>query len=187
MASQPPTQSAPPTPSQLQSAFDASIWYALSLWPALHVAVQNHWGGPSSADKRDWFAGAISDLFVQNPATDFEDVVVVLLQVMQDEFEVNVEDDSEEVVAREILILRKRILEDQDLSAAHEIEQRWKSRARMKTDVKVVDEGDQEVDDDDEEDGEGLEDEDEDVEMEDAGEAARNLLPALEHSERSRQ
>ena len=60
----------PPTPEQLQAAFDNGIWYALSLWPALHVAVQNSWGGPDSSEKRDWFAGAVSDLFTERQDTD---------------------------------------------------------------------------------------------------------------------
>ena len=63
-----------PTPQQIQSAFDTGIWYLLSLWPALHVAVRDHWGGADSADKRDWFAGAVSDLFATRPDTDFDDL-----------------------------------------------------------------------------------------------------------------
>ena len=78
----------------IQNKFDVSIALILSLWPALTLAVTNNWGGPSSSDKRDWFAGAISDLFISNPATDLEDVETVLLQIMLDEFEVNVDDES---------------------------------------------------------------------------------------------
>jgi pre-rRNA-processing protein TSR2 len=70
----------PPTPAQLQSAFDHGIWYALSLWPALHVAVQNSWGGADSSEKRDWFAGAVSDLFTGRQDTDAEDLEAFLLQ-----------------------------------------------------------------------------------------------------------
>lgn len=36
---------------------------ALHMWPALTLAVENQWGGPDSADKRDWFAGAVAELF----------------------------------------------------------------------------------------------------------------------------
>ena len=107
-----PASASSPDPQQLQTAFDHGIWYILSLWPALQVACQNHWGGPNCDDKRDWFAGAISDLFTERPDTDFEDLVEVLLQVMQDEFDTRVEDDSEEEVARTILVLRKRLSEE---------------------------------------------------------------------------
>lgn len=146
----------PPTPAQLQTAFDNGIWYALSLWPALHVAVQNSWGGPDSSEKRDWFAGAVSDLFAGRQDTDAEDLEAFLLQIMQDEFDCNVEDETEGEVARTILVLRKTLLEG-DLSAFVELERRWGSRGMMKADVKVVDGGDGEVDDEewDEEEEEG--------------------------------
>lgn len=168
----PTTNASSPSPQQLQTAFDNGIWYILSLWPALQVACQNHWGGPNCDDKRDWFAGAISDLFADRPNTDFEDLVEVLLQVMQDEFDTRVEDDSEEEVARSILVLKKRLVEEQSLAAFQEVEQRWKNRGKMKTDVKVVD-GEVEVG-EDEDDWEGFDDEDEDTEM---GGVALNATP----------
>ena len=177
MASQPastgPVPASASTPSpQLQAAFDNSIWYILSLWPALHVAVQNNWGGSDSKDKQDWFAGAVSDLFAQKPDVDFDDVVIFLLQVMQDEFDCNVEDDSEEDIARALLQLRKRILSEGDIAAAREVEQRWKNRGQMKVDVKVVD---GEIDGDEDE-LEGWEDDDGDVEM---GDSTPDLIPAV--------
>jgi pre-rRNA-processing protein TSR2 len=148
----------PPTPAQLQSAFDHGIWYALSLWPALHVAVQNSWGGADSSEKRDWFAGAVSDLFTGRQDTDAEDLEAFLLQIMQDEFDCNVEDETEVEVVRTILVLRKTLLEG-DMSAYETLERRWGSRGMMKADVLVVDNGDGEVDDEDD-------DMDEDGEME---------------------
>ena len=169
----PPATSPSTTQSQLQTAFDHGTWYLLSLWPALQVACQNNWGGPDCDDKRDWFAGAISDLFTERPETDFEDLVEVLLQVMQDEFDTRVEDDSEEEIARTILVLRKRLFEDQDLAAFQEVEQRWRNRGRMKADVKVVD-GEVEVNEDDD-DWDGFDDEEEDVQM---GGVALNPPPA---------
>ena len=75
-------------------------------WSALTLAVQDQWGGPDSKGKREWFAGAISDLFVQRPNTDLEDVETMLLQVMLDEFEVNVDDASAFDVAQQIVRLR---------------------------------------------------------------------------------
>ena len=44
----------------------------LSNWSALCLAVQNSWGGPESAEKRDWFAGAVSDLIASKPDADVE-------------------------------------------------------------------------------------------------------------------
>ncbi|CAG9951496.1 unnamed protein product [Clonostachys rosea f. rosea IK726] len=97
-------------PSADNNNFEQSVVYALHLWPALTLSVQNNWGGPDSSDKRDWSAGAIANLFPKfTDATpdektskktnapeepDMEGVETVLLQIMVDEFEVNVDDDS---------------------------------------------------------------------------------------------
>lgn len=158
------------TPEQLQSAFDNSVWYLLALWHPLHIAVSSSWGGPSSSDKRDWFAGAISDLLTTRPDTDAEDLECFLLQIMQDEFDCNVEDESEVTVARDILGVRKRMMEERTVEAAREVEDRWRNRGNMKTDisVRVVEE---------EGEWEGIEeddDEDEDDEVDDAPQ----LVPA---------
>ncbi|KAK3116309.1 rRNA accumulation- protein [Teratosphaeriaceae sp. CCFEE 6253] len=171
----------PPTPERLQSAFDNGIWYALALWPALHVATSNGWGGPDSADKRDWFAGAVSDLFAARPDTDDEELEVFLLQIMQDEFDCNVEDESEVVVARTVTGLRRGLKgeagEDR-LAAFRELERRWKGKGQMKHSVHVVDnEAAEEVDEDDEE-WDGF-DENGDVDMTAEEEAVPNLVPAL--------
>ncbi|KKA30271.1 hypothetical protein TD95_004385 [Thielaviopsis punctulata] len=96
---------------------------SLHLWSSLSLAVENGWGGPDSSDKRDWFAGVIVDLFpaytdaapptttTTNSAatTDptvpelIEDVETVLLQVMVDEFDVAIEDDSAYDLARQLV------------------------------------------------------------------------------------
>lgn len=118
-------------PANRQSDFEQAVAYALHLWPALTLAVQNLWGGPDSADKRDWFAGAIVDLFPAisadasppaRPSTsaskaptgpELEDVETVLLQVMLDEFDVNVDDDSGLQVAGQIIRARSQCLQGQ--------------------------------------------------------------------------
>lgn len=135
--------------SPLQSALDAGIWYHLNLWPALQAAVSNQWGGPDSADKRDWLAGAVSELLATFPApamtaddpvkakeeraeqqTQQEDLEVLLLQVMQDEFECQVEDESEVDAAAGIMTLRRRVWLEGSDAAVKEVEARWKSRER---------------------------------------------------------
>ena len=167
------------TPEKLQQTFDLSLWYTLSLWPALHLAVQDAWGGPDSSEKRDWFAGAVSDLLLQNPSTDHDDLVVFLLQVMQDEFDCNVEDDSEEEVARNILALRRRVFEEGDVSVLGELEMRWKSRGQVRTNVKVI-EREEEGEEEELEGWDGFEgDGDGDVDMTDAEEVVPDLVPVL--------
>ncbi|KAF1349661.1 Pre-rRNA-processing protein TSR2-domain-containing protein [Delphinella strobiligena] len=149
-----------------QQQFEFGIWYTISLWPALTVAVQNNWGGPDSASKRDWFAGAISELFDSRPDTDQIDVESVLLQVMQDEFDVNVEDETEVPVAEEIMKIRKQVFEDGDFSGVEAVKARWTARGGKMAQVNVVSqtigEDGEEIDDDSDD------DEDEDVDMGDA-------------------
>jgi pre-rRNA-processing protein TSR2 len=44
----------------------------LEVWPALRVAVEQNWGGPSSREKRLWLASEIVDAFdtgINNPST----------------------------------------------------------------------------------------------------------------------
>ena len=151
---------------QHQDKFDLGIWHALFNWNNLTVAVQNQWGGPDSSDKRDWLAGQISELFAAEPLTDQEDVEVVLLQVLEDEFGVRVEDETEVAVAREIMAIRKEIGEG-STAMVDALQKKWEDRkgkevATGSVNVKETNQ-DFEGDSVDEE-----TDEDEDVDMDDA-------------------
>ncbi|KJZ78472.1 hypothetical protein HIM_01863 [Hirsutella minnesotensis 3608] len=168
-----------------QSNFEQAVAYALHLWPALTLSVQNNWGGPDSADKRDWFAGAIVDLFPEfldapegqaqkpkQPAEpDMEDVETVLLQVMIDEFEVNVDDDSGTEVASQIMRARTQCALGQ-FDEVDALRERFQNRHGSKVDhmFKQAEDADQDTDwetdgsdDDDEDDAGGA-----DVDMNDA-------------------
>lgn len=57
-------------------------------------AVVGEWGGPDSADKRDWLCGAIADMFTGREELDEYDLEDTLIHAMEDEFMVNLEDDS---------------------------------------------------------------------------------------------
>ncbi|MCJ1436045.1 hypothetical protein MMC27_005423 [Xylographa pallens] len=138
----------PPTPEKIAAKFDLSIALTLSLWPALSLAVQNSWGGPDSSDKRDWFAGAISDLLAATPDADVEYLEEFLLQVMNDEFDVNVEDESAEEVAAKIVGLRKLTARG-DFGMVDEMLARWEERRRRgggEVGMKFVEEEDEESD-----------------------------------------
>lgn len=144
---------------------------SLSLWPALTLAVQNSWGGPDSSDKRDWFAGAISELFVSRPDTDIQDVEEMLLQVMNDEFEVNVDDGSAEEVAARIVGLRKLTLQGDFVEVDRMYEQWVEGQKKGKSDVKFQKVERREEDDDTDWDSDDMEDDDdeaEDVDMDEA-------------------
>ena len=160
-------------PAELQLKFDLGIWHTLFNWADLTVAVQNQWGGPDSADKRDWLAGQISELFANEPATDSEDVEVMLLQILEDEFGVRLEDETEVAVARDIMLLRKELGEG-DTTTVDKLQKKWEARKGKEVDTGNVNvketNQDAEWDSVDEESDE----DDEDVEM---GEAPA-LVPA---------
>lgn len=144
--------------------FDLAISVHLHLWPALTLAVANQWGGPSSADKREWLAGAISDLFNAHPTTDAGDVEDLLLQVMGDEFDVGLEDESEEAVAAAIVKSRKEC-EKGDFAGVDALYERWRRKGGKADQVQWTDNGEQQDTDGDEDDDA---DADVDTQMDDA-------------------
>lgn len=146
--------------------------------------MQNNWGGPDSADKRDWFAGQVVEQFpsfassastaststttngskAQQEASadeepDAEYIEELLLQVMLDEFEVNVDDESGFDVATDIVRLRtqcgKGNFEEVDRLLA-----RWESRKGAKV---VMKQGEDQDNDTDWDDTDGEEDDDEEM------------------------
>ncbi|PVI00988.1 pre-rRNA-processing protein TSR2 [Periconia macrospinosa] len=155
------------TPAQLEAKFDLGIWHALFNWQILTVAIQNQWGGPDSADKRDWLAGQISELFANDAATEAEDVEVMLLQVLEDEYGVRLEDETEVAVAREIMTIRKELGEG-NTETVDRLQAKWEARKgkEVSTGNVQVKEGNQDAEWDsvDEE----TDEEDGDVEMGDA-------------------
>lgn len=171
-----------PTESR-QSRFEQGVALSLNLWPALSLAVQNNWGGPDSADKRDWFAGQVVEQFPSftlssstastsstangnraqdagaDEEPDAEYIEELLLQVMLDEFEVNVDDESGFDVATEIVRIRAQCgrgnFEEVDRLLA-----RWESRKGAKV---VMKQGEDQDNDTDWDDTDGEEGEDEEM------------------------
>ncbi|KIW63273.1 hypothetical protein PV04_10134 [Phialophora macrospora] len=130
-------------PSTLAAQIDLLVALHLWSWPALTLAIQNNWGGSAqvSKDKRDWLAGAVSELLASDPPqlADVGDLEEVLLQVMSDEFEVVVDDDSAEEVAREIWSGCAKLV-DGDTSWLQALYEKWqegqkKGGAERKIDI----------------------------------------------------
>lgn len=143
-----------PGASDVSSQIDNLISLHLHLWPALTVAIQNAWGTSSPAlgeDKRAWFAGALSDLFTQNQIRDVEDLEDIMEQVMSDEFEVVVDDDSLEETARGIWTGRAKILQG-DASEVSRLMGVWEEKRNKKTKLQIVQGPDVDQDTDDDED-----------------------------------
>ncbi|EAQ85134.1 hypothetical protein CHGG_09148 [Chaetomium globosum CBS 148.51] len=192
-----------PSPATCQANFEQSVAISLHLWEALGLAVQNNWGGPDSADKRDWFAGAVVELFPdvsrltpaqlqkknttaqqqQQPPTqptqsapngsgsaeepDQADVESLLLQVMLDEFEVNVDDDSAFEVAEQVVRLRGDCLRGK-FDEVEALRRRWEGKKGNKVVFKKAEDQDDDTDWDTDDDEEDEDDDGGDVEMNDA-------------------
>jgi pre-rRNA-processing protein TSR2 len=169
-----PTPIAPAAsiPSDLNAQIDLLVSLHLFAWPALTLAVQNAWGGDkqTSSDKRDWLAGAVSDLLTSNPPqiADVSDLEEVLLQVMNDEFEIVVDDGSAEEVARKVWGSAEKV-QAGDVTELTEMYAKWQEKQakggeKLTGMVRGEDKEGDETDWDDEDDDE----EDEDVELMDA-------------------
>ncbi|KAK4185559.1 Pre-rRNA-processing protein TSR2 [Podospora australis] len=201
---------ASPTPAKIQETFERGVALSLHLWPALSLAVQNNWGGSDSADKRDWFAGAIVDLFpdvskftpaqlqAQITATsslttapsatqilpsqaqeepDQEEVETVLLQVMLDEFEVNVDDDSAYEVAESVIKVRNECLRGK-FDEVDALTKRFEAKKGKKVVIAQAEDQDNETDWDTDEDGD-----EEDVDMDEAPALVNAPAPKKEKEE----
>lgn len=158
---------------------------SLNLWPALTLAVQNNWGGPDSSDKRDWFAGEVANQFPPFPSSntttngtatstqqtqpqgagqdqeepDAEYLEELILQVMLDEFEVNVDDDTAFDVATEIVRLRGQCARS-NFDEVDRLLARWQARKGEKVHFKHGEDQDGETDweDDDDDNDDGSDD-----------------------------
>lgn len=179
-----------PSAAQKLDHFTLGISLHLHSWPALSLAVANSWGSLSeqeAADKRDWLGGVIADLFSERPDTDQEDVEDVLLQVMGDEFEVQVEDGSETEVAAQIMRTRVEC-ERGEFGNVRDMYRAWEERKgrplSLPNEMQFARNAGQE-DENDEEDESGEDGEEADVNMEDAHEMIPDLVPARKEAKRS--
>ena len=98
--------SSAPTPAPASSSvlFARGVIARLKVWPTLRMAIQENWGGPHGQQKRTWLASEIVDAFESEAETpDDQYIEEMLLQILEDEFEANLEDGSGEEVAKDIV------------------------------------------------------------------------------------
>ena len=120
-----------PQPNNPAAYLDLGITLAIHNWPALTMAVQSNWGGPTAGDKRDWLCGAISDMINERPETDSEDLEDVLGQVMNDEFDVVVDDESAVPVAAKIMEVRALVARG-EFGPIQEMWETWQKKSQQK-------------------------------------------------------
>lgn len=83
-----------PLAAEAVAKWELGVSLVLHNWRVLTDAVGGEWGGSDSADKRDWLCGAIADMFSDREELDEYDLEDTLIHAMEDEFMVNLEDDS---------------------------------------------------------------------------------------------
>lgn len=160
-----------PTPAQIAAKIDLLISVTLHNWPNLTIAIQHDPDSASAKDKRDFLAGAISDLLSTNQVSEAEDLEDVLVQFLYDEFEITVDDKdySPWEASLRIMTGREKILQG-DFSQVDRWYEEWVEKQRTgsgRIAVQRVDDDEAQETDWDEEDGKD-EDEREDVEMDEA-------------------
>ncbi|CAO3645694.1 unnamed protein product [Mucor fragilis] len=87
-------------------AFEEGVSYIFHNWTALKLAVEQDWGGVDSAEKREWFIDVIIEHFGKHgKKLDIDEVEDILSQIMTDEFNATLEDDSPYLVAKHLVLL----------------------------------------------------------------------------------
>ncbi|KAG8932247.1 hypothetical protein FRC01_014888 [Tulasnella sp. 417] len=120
-----PTPQATPSPALI--LFARGVIALLTSWPVLRIAIDQAWGGPESLEKRTFLASEIVDAFEEaqkrsQTAPDFDDVEVLILQAMAEEFNCEIEDGSSEGLARDIVSLWKDVGEGRGAEQVERLE-----------------------------------------------------------------
>ncbi|KAJ9123988.1 hypothetical protein QFC22_000780 [Naganishia vaughanmartiniae] len=183
-------------PSQLIIQLARGVISILDLWPALRLALSEKWAGDESAQRRTDIQSYIIDVFEDaiqqelgsieaatslqasasgshplDDVVDQDELADCLIAAMQEAFEVDLEDGSDETVAKDIIKLWKQLVRG-NTTMMLEVEALAASKAGQKVKASGQD-GEQEVD----EDGNPVDDdEDEDMETDDDEEDAPKLV-----------
>lgn len=120
-----------------QARFELGVSMMIYKWGALDVAVENQWGGPDSAEKRDWITAIIVDLFKTEKVVETILIEETLLYAMVDEFDTNVEDDSAVFIANGIIELYKQC-QALDYSTVESLYLAWQEKQKNKSNKRVV-------------------------------------------------
>lgn len=91
-----------------QAKFELGVCMAVYKWEELTTAVDNSWGGPKSADKRDWISGIVIDLFDEK-IVDIGLIEETLLYAMVDEFDTEIDNDSALEIAALVMKFYKEV------------------------------------------------------------------------------
>ncbi|AAS52803.1 AER119Wp [Eremothecium gossypii ATCC 10895] len=163
-----------------QARFALGVCMYVYRWDALSIAVENNWGGPQSAEKRDWVSSILLDLFKNERIVDVTLIEETLLFAMADEFETNVEDDSALPIAAGIINLYRQC-EAGNYNEVDQMYAQWQANKQNQTSRKVQVVADPHNPDISEsEDDDNCDEEDEEMGDADEGEAQARPVPELD-------
>ncbi|QLG73112.1 hypothetical protein HG535_0E01960 [Zygotorulaspora mrakii] len=117
-----------------QARFELGVSMMIYKWDALETAVQNSWGGPDSADKRDWITAIVVDMFKNEKVVDSPLIEETLLYAMLDEFDTNVEDGSALPIAVRIIEIYIEC-QQQNYSTVSELYEKWLEKEKNRADT----------------------------------------------------
>ena len=165
-----PGRSSPPatslqTATQIAAKIDLLISLTLHNWTNFTIAIQHDPDVAAAKDKRDFLAGAVSDLLSTNQVSDAEDLGDVLVQFLYDEFEITVDEQDYSPWEASVKIMRGREkIAKGDFSQVDNWYEEWLEKQRTpggKIAVQRMDDDEGQETDWDDEDG------DEDAELDD--------------------
>ncbi|XP_028669150.2 pre-rRNA-processing protein TSR2 homolog [Erpetoichthys calabaricus] len=87
---------------EARELFGNAVRAVLETWPVLKIAVENGFGGVYSQQKADWMVGAVQQYFFDNVDLQQYEVEDFLAELLNNEFDTVVEDDSLPQVALQI-------------------------------------------------------------------------------------
>lgn len=119
-----------------QAKFELGVCMAVHKWDELNTAVDNLWGGPNSADKRDWIVGVVVDLFDEK-VVDIQLIEETLLYAMFDEFEANVDNDSALEIGALVLKIYKQVAQ-KDYALVDQLYEKWNARQATRTKTQIT-------------------------------------------------
>ena len=119
-----------------QAKFELGVCMAIYKWEELTTAVDNLWGGPKSAEKRDWISGIIIDLFGESNIVDIQLIEETLLYAMVDEFDTQIDNDSALEIGNLIIKLYRDAAQEK-YGLIDEMYEKWQVKQNIKNPHKV--------------------------------------------------
>uniref|UniRef100_S4R9I4 Pre-rRNA-processing protein TSR2 homolog n=1 Tax=Petromyzon marinus TaxID=7757 RepID=S4R9I4_PETMA len=85
--------------------FHSAVGTVLKAWPVLQIAVENGFGGVYSQQKAEWMVGVVESFFYENGNLESFEVEDFLTDIVNNEFDTVIEDDSLPQVSRQLCTL----------------------------------------------------------------------------------